>query len=188
VNRHTVAILLSALGLLATAGCGGGDGNAPAGSGGSSGSAAQKALPAPELPEAAKKNTPKGAEAFTRYFFASINHAFATGRTDGLLQATAPTCEICRATIGDVHYAYARGQIRGGQLSIQKMGPAKKVGPYTNRVVTYSEAKYEEIGRDGKLLYSVPAKEGFQLVVKLVWTGTGWQVAQLSRHGKAPKS
>jgi uncharacterized protein DUF6318 len=170
-----VAVLLSAVGALALAGCG------------EAGSSSGKSLPAPVLPEAAKKNTAEGAEAFTRYFFDSINHAFASGRTDGLIQASAPTCEICRATIGDVNYAFARGQIRGGELKIDKIGKPKTVGPYSNRVVTYSEAKYEEVGPDGKVLYAVPAKQGYQLVVKLTWTGTGWQMAQMNRFGKAPK-
>jgi uncharacterized protein DUF6318 len=186
VKLRTVAIAVSALALLATAACGGGGGTSGNAAGGAG--SAQKQAPAPTLPAAATKNTTEGAEAFTRYFFASINHAFATGRTDGLVKATAPTCEICRATIGDVSYAFARGQIRGGELTIQKIGAPNKVGPYTNRLVTYSEAKYEEVGHDGKVLYSVPAKKGFQLVVKLVWTGTGWQVAQMNRHGKAPSS
>jgi Family of unknown function (DUF6318) len=181
VKLRTVAVVLSALGLVALAGCGGGD--TPAGSA----QKKQAQLAAPVLPEAARKNTAEGAAAFTKYFFDTINHAFTSGSIDGLIRATAPTCEICRATIGDVNYAYARGQIRGGQLRVEKIGPPKVVGPYTNRLVTYSETKYEEVGHDGKVLYALPAKQGFQLVVKLAWTGTGWQVAQMNRHGKAPK-
>jgi uncharacterized protein DUF6318 len=177
VKLRTVVALVFVLGVLATAGCGGG---------GTPGAQAQQAA-APVLPDAAKKKTPKGGAAFTKYFFASINHAFASGRTDHLVRLSAPTCEMCRGTIGDVSYAFARGRIRGGEVSVEKIGSPTDVGEFTNRLVTYSEAKYEEIDRDGKVAYAVAAKNGYQLVVKLAWSGTGWQVAQLTRHGKPTK-
>jgi len=137
------------------------------------------------VPDAAKKQTPAGEEAFTRHFFATVNHAFASGKTDALVPLSAPTCQICRATIGDISYAFARGQIRGGDVTIQKIGPVKKADGFSNRLVTYSEEKYEEVDGAGKVLYAQPAKKGYQMVVKLTWTGSGWQVAQLNRHGRA---
>jgi len=174
VKLRTVAASLSVVGVLAVAGCGGGD---------TPFAQVQKAT-APAIPEEAKKNTPQGGAAFTTYFFASVNHAFASGRTDDLVRLSAPTCEMCRGTIGDVSYAFARGRIRGGEVTVQKIGSPKKAGEFTNRLVTYSEAKYEEVDPDGKVVYTVPAKQRYQLVVKLAWTGTGWQVAQLARSGK----
>jgi hypothetical protein len=177
VMLRTVAALLSVLGVLATAGCGGDD---PLGTTGKS-----AAGPAPALPEQATKKTPAGEVAFTKYFFETVNHAFASGRTDTLVKLSAPTCQICRSTIGDVNYAFGRGQIRGGEVRVEKIGPARTVGELRNRLVTYSEARYEEVDGKGKVLFAMPAKRDFQMVIKLTWTGTGWQVAQLNRHGKA---
>jgi hypothetical protein len=177
VKIRTVVTLLSAASVLALAGCGGDTPAAPA----------PKAA-APALPEAAKQHTAEGGAAFTRHFFASLNQAFASGRTDDLIRLSAPTCEMCRATIGDVNYAFARGRIRGGEVKIKKIGAAKTVGPFSNRVVTYSEAKYEELDSSGKVVYALPAKDGYQLVVKLAWTGAGWQVAQIARPAKATKA
>jgi len=182
VKLRTVAALMSVPALFATAGCGLSDQPGKAGNG-EAGQAAAAA--APVLPDEAKKRTPAGEESFARYFFATVNHAFASGKTDALVPLSAPTCQICRATIGDISYAFARGQIRGGDVTIQKIGPAKKADGFSNRLVTYSEETYEEVDGAGKVLYAQPAKKGYQMVVKLTWTGSGWQVAQLNRHGRA---
>lgn len=180
VKLRTVSAFLSALGLVALAGCGG-DNAADA----KARKAAQNPAATPGLPDEAKKQTPEGEVAFTKHYFRAINDAFATGKTDALVHMSAPTCEICRATIGDINYAYARGQIRGGELRVQKIGPAEDVGAFSNRLVTYSEAKYEEVDGDGAVLYAAPAKSDYRMMIKLTWTGTGWQVAQLKRHGTA---
>jgi hypothetical protein len=178
-----MALAVAVLGCMALAGCGGGSSpSAP------NGTAANSAVgggttdgSVPQLSALAKEQTDAGEEAFTRYFFQVVNHAFQTGQTAPLINATAPTCQICRATIGDISYAFARGRIRGGELTVQKVSPHKGKDGVYNRVVTYSETKYEEVDARGKVMQSLPAKKSYQLLVKLVWAGSGWQVAQLSR-------
>ncbi len=48
-------------------------------------------VPVPVLPEAAKKKTKEGLEAFARYWFSLLSYGYETGDTRGSLSVTSPT-------------------------------------------------------------------------------------------------
>jgi len=170
------ALILSALLLApALAGCSGDEPDqkhvAEAGS--------QVGPPAPSA--AVKQHTTAGGVAFTKHYFSVANYAFGTGRTEELVKLTAPTCEICRAIVGDVSYAYQRGKIRGGQITIKEVGFPHARGVIANQLVTYSVTPYEELGKTGKVLHHQPAKSAAKIIVKLEWLDGAWRVGQLGR-------
>ncbi|MGH2603290.1 MAG: DUF6318 family protein [Dehalococcoidia bacterium] len=176
VKLRSVATVLSITALFAVAGCGGADSTDH-----QQAAVAAPKVELPKLPDAAEKESTAGGIAFTKHYFAVVNYAFRTGRTEELAKLTAPTCEICRATIGDVVYAYQRGTIRGGDITIKEVQLPDQKGVITNQQMTYDVAKYEEIGSSGKVLHSVTPKQGSGLVVKLTWVDGGWRVGQLRR-------
>lgn len=162
------AAALSAAALLALSGCGGDDDDplggpesTPAG-GGIGGAAAT-------IPDVATKNTDPGAEAFARYYFEEVlNKAFSSGNIATLIKYSSPQCIICRATVGDIASAWARGKGEGGQFTLSSVD-AKKGGDITNVELKLSKTRYVEVDRDGKNVFSTPAQNNLSFLVQLQW-------------------
>ena len=127
VNRAravlTALLLTSALGL---AGCSDDDPEpapAPPSSEPASPSTTAASGPTPpEMPDAAKARTDKGAEAFVRYWLEVVNHAQATGETQVLEAMSESTCAGCRGIAEAVTEAYkGGGHIEGGELMVGRL-------------------------------------------------------------------
>lgn len=177
------AAALTAAALLALTACGGDDddplgddgpGGTPGGSGIGGGTAT--------IPDAATKNTDAGAEAFAKYYFESvINGAYTTGTISSLIKYSHPLCIVCRATVGDISSAWARGKVDGGQTSVT-IGDATKANEnLTNVELKYSKTRYVELDGSGKNVFSSPAQNGLDIVLQLQWNSDQkiWQVREI---------
>ncbi|MBA3745601.1 DUF6318 family protein [Sporichthya sp.] len=185
------AAALSAAALLALSACGGGDKddplggpeNTPAG-GGIGGSVT--------IPDAATKLTDAGSEAFAKYYMESVlNNSYSTGNISTLIKYSHPQCIVCRATVGDIASAWARGKVDGGQVSISDLKASKANDNLYNVEFKYSKTRYVEVDGSGKTLFSSPAQNGLNILLQLQWNADAkaWQareiVNQALRGGKA---
>ena len=105
-GRSQAAVLagmLCAAGLLLSgcAGSGATPGSAPGATTPTPAASSPTAKPSPTLtpptfPEAAKKPTTAGAEAFVRYFWDAYNYGYAALETKQLDEVSSPDCNFCR--------------------------------------------------------------------------------------------
>ncbi len=172
------AAALSAAALLALSACGGGDDD-PLG-GPQSSPAAGGIGGTATIPDAATKNTDAGAEAFTKYFFEQVlSNAYGTGNISAFIKYSSPQCIICRATVGDIASAWARGKSEGGQTTLTELD-VNKASNLTNVEFKLSKTRYVEL-RDGKNVFSTPAQNGLEFLVQLQWDGDAktWLVREI---------
>lgn len=174
------AAALSAAALLALSACGGDDDDPLGGpestpTGGGIGGAAS-------IPDAAGKNTDAGAEAFTKYYMESLlNNAYSTGNISTLVKYSHPLCIVCRASIGDIATAWARGKVEGGQVTITGADATKASDTLTNVKFKYSKTRYVEVDGSGKTVFSTPAQNNLDITLQLQWNADqkAWQVREI---------
>ena len=174
------AAALSAAALLALSACGGDDDDPLGGpestpAGGGIGGAAT-------IPDAATKNTDAGAEAFTKYYMESLlNNAYTTGNISTLVKYSHPLCIVCRASIGDIATAWARGKVEGGQVTITGADATKASDTLTNVKFKYSKTRYVEVDGSGRTVFSTPAQNSLDITLQLQWNADqkAWQVREI---------
>ena len=174
------AAALSAAALLALSACGGGDKDDPLAdkpadsSGGIGGSST--------IPDAATKLTEAGAEAFSKYYMESLlNNAYTTGNIGTLVKYSHPLCIVCRASIGDIATAWARGKVDGGQVTITGLKATKANDNLYNVAFKYSKTRYVEVDKDGKSVFSTPPQNNLDITLQLQWSSSEkmWQVREI---------
>ena len=179
-SRALRAAALSAAALLVLSACGGDDDDPLGGpesspaSGGIGGAAT--------IPDAATKNTDAGAEAFTKYYMESLlNNAYTTGNISTLVKYSHPLCIVCRASIGDIATAWARGKVQGGQVSISGADATKASNTLTNVKFKYSKTRYVEVNGEGETVFSTPAQNNLDITLQLAWDSDEkmWQVREI---------
>ena len=180
-SRALRAAALSAAALLALSACGDdknddhlGGKNSTGAPGGIGGTAT--------IPDAATKNSDAGAEAFAKFYFESvINGAYSTGNISSLVKYSDPKCIICRATVGDIATAWARGKVEGGQTSVSGLKATKASDSLTNVDLKYSKTRYVEVDGSGVNVFSTPAQTGLDIVMQLTWNAKDktWQVREI---------
>ncbi|GAB4100800.1 DUF6318 family protein [Sinomonas halotolerans] len=128
----TVLTALAVCGMLTLTGCGGNGQAAPSASNSASATAAPapdtrptpasstapaRNIPVPELPEAAKKNTKEGFEAFVRHYIALLDYAYQTGDTKPALAVGDAECGMCGTITKDASTVGDESWLVGGELS-----------------------------------------------------------------------
>ena len=109
----------------------------PSESSAASGSASESPSPSatpPTLPAVAKGTSEKSAKAFTKHYFATLNHAIATGDVDSLRRLATTNCESCAnfgARLGKIYQG--GGHIRSEGWAIRSVAPV--VGQPTSRPI-----------------------------------------------------
>jgi hypothetical protein len=187
VKRLLAAVTVSAAAVLSLAACGGGDDPLePAAKNEESSTptptkAADVAL---EVPEAARAKTTEGAIEFTKFYFAQVNEAFATGEYLPLVKITSSSCIVCRQTIGDIAFAWARGSIKGGAFTLKDVTSVKESGDLHSLSFSYDEEAYSELDHKGSTVWEAEAKKGLPTVVQIKWVDGAWQMAQLAPNTK----
>jgi hypothetical protein len=190
-SRALRAAALSAAALLMLSACGDdknddhlGGGNPTTGPGGGIGGTAT-------IPDAATKNTDAGAEAFAKFYFESvINGAYSTGNISAMVKYSDPKCIICRATVGDIATAWARGKVEGGQTSISGVKATKASDSLTNVDLKYSKTRYVEVDGAGNNVFSTPAQSGLDIIMQLTWNAKEktWQVREIVNQAARAKA
>lgn len=190
-SRALRAAALSAAALLMLSACGDdkkddhlGGNNPTTGPGGGIGGTAT-------IPDAATKNTDAGAEAFAKFFFESvINGAYSTGNISAMVKYSDPKCIICRATVGDIATAWARGKVEGGQTSVSGVKATKASDSLTNVDLKYSKTRYVEVDGAGNNVFSTPAQSGLDIIVQLTWNAKEktWQVREIVNQAARAKA
>ena len=82
----------------------------------------------PELPEEAKENTERGAEAAAEHYLALLVYAWNTGDTQPLADMSDPSSEFASSYIRDIDTAYENGWIYGTESKVQHVFRLEPVG------------------------------------------------------------
>ena len=82
----------------------------------------------PELPEAAKENSERGAEAAAEYYLALMVYAWNTGDTQPLADMSDPSSEFASSYIRDIDTAYENGWIYGTESKVLHVFRLEPVG------------------------------------------------------------
>jgi hypothetical protein len=80
-----------------------------------------------------------------------------------------PKCIVCRATVGDIATAWARGKVQGGQVSVSGLDASKASDTLTNVELKYSKTRYVEVDSSGNNVFSTPAQTNLDIVVQLTY-------------------
>lgn len=139
---------------------------------------------APALPEAAKVNSPDGANAFARWWVDMSNYAQHTGDTSLLGPVNDSRCSGCNGAVDAVKQTYgAGGHIEGGGLTIQRFRELPlDYGADWAAVARGVVAPQRTVASDG----SASSSEGgnIYLYVYVGWAGDHWSM----RWVRAPEA
>ena len=75
----------------------------------------------PELPEEAKENTERGAEAAAEHYLALLTYAWNTGDTQPFADMSSPTSEFANGYINDIDERYANGWTYGLESKVAQI-------------------------------------------------------------------
>lgn len=138
---------------------------------------ATESTPAPpEMPPEAREGTPEGAEAFARYWFDAVEHAYRTGDPSILRQLAEPDCVTCTSLIEEVEREAANGRSFEGidvEVLTSVAGPPDERGVVVS--MTLREADSRVIASDGSVIREVPGTEATAVDV-YVSRGDEWKI------------
>lgn len=129
----------------------------------------------PVLPELAAKNSPDGAEAFTRYFFEVVTHAMQTGDTAPLKAVSDSDCKACSGLSEAIDRMYGEGRRNeGGGWIVKRVvfDPSLEM-PFHKCLVIVDQPPQRLIGADGRVI-DKDAQQllGFRVTVR--WADDRW--------------
>jgi hypothetical protein len=137
--------------------------------------------PAPVLPDAAKKPTRPGAEAFFRYFMAVYAHSLESLDTRALAALSEGRCSSCATVVASIADARAQGdQFSGGAVTVV-VAVAAPDNPTAGLLLqsVINQTAVIRVGRDGTKKATVPAMSGQRVDAALRWNGSAWRVLAL---------
>lgn len=77
----------------------------------------------PEMPEAARNDSSRGAEAFVRHWAAALTFALNTGNTEEVDSLAGPGCRSCEGTSDTISDVYAEGgRIKSEGWTVKQLG------------------------------------------------------------------
>jgi hypothetical protein len=129
------------------------------------------------LPSEAAAETPEGAAAFARYFFAVLNRGFAAGDASQVRQLSHPGCGGCDNLIGAIEEEVAPGErIEGGEFSVlfAEAPPVEQGDVIVD--LRYALSELRVLDDDGRVLRSTPAEPGIDAQLRLLRGERGWVV------------
>jgi hypothetical protein len=173
--------------VLLSAGCSDGDAGTqptPSTSGGQS--VAETTTPSPthtvqppEMPAAAKKADDAGAEAFVRYYFDTVNYAYASGDLKPMEVLRDGQCNACRTLERHIHDAYSTGgRIEGALVDVTEVTPTPgdySVGAEVRAVIQQSAGR--QVDGTGKELETFPASKK-RLARFALANSDGWRILE----------
>ena len=138
----------------------------------------------PELPEAAKENTERGAEAAAEYFHALMGYTWNTGDIKPIQELSDPSSEFSSSYVRDVSNLYANGWAYGSTseiVHVLKVEPiaanGRDIPPNTIVVAFQIKSRDGTICR-GQKVHSNDKEYESTLVLFMTWTGEQWVETQ----------
>lgn len=171
----------------ATSSASGPAGDAP-GSPGPSGSAAP-GTPSPTAsvapvvrPPEADRPDGAGAEAFARYWYAELNAAYDSMKTDRLAAVSQPSCQTCQNYIESIDRAKREGErYEGGEVTIMQTVPAPPDNEVLSVLVNYNANEGKAYDRDNHLILNAPARTNAAVDFQAKRAGDHWVAAEVFR-------
>ncbi|WP_157366383.1 DUF6318 family protein [Arthrobacter sp. Soil763] len=136
-------------------------------------------VPVPVLPEAAKKKTKEGLEAFARYWFQLLSYGYETGDTTRLTELTSPSCRACEKAKAVIKGWHEGGRwIVGGRTSTPAVSTTFLVAPDGNYQVAIqvSQSALSYFNPDGTLYRSDPKPDDTGNLMLSVYRNGSWFV------------
>lgn len=185
MRRTSAAAALAAAALVALAGC---SDDEPASEPTNEPSASTTASPsptptavAPTLPPDAARPDATGAEAFTRYWFDLVSHAYASGDAGGLRALSDPECATCLAIADEIDAQYqSGGRFTGGAVSVVAAVPAAAANEVTVVSSAYNQTAITPISSRGDEGVASIAVEGKPVELYLRHSQGAWTVLGLT--------
>ena len=134
----------------------------------------------PELPEEAKENTERGAEAAAEHYLALLTYAWNTGDTQPFADMSSPTSKFANVYITNISDLYSHGWSYGSSstvnqiLAVQPIAANRADIPENSVLVTFRMTSI-----DGVKCYGVRTKEdtdeyGFTMSLIMTWSNGEW--------------
>jgi hypothetical protein len=142
----------------------------------------------PELPEEAKENTERGAEAAAEYFHALMGYTWNTGDMKPIQELSDPSSEFSSSYVRDVSNLYANGWAYGSTSEIAhvlKVEPIAANGrdiPPNTIVVAFQIKSADGTICRGQKVHSNYEEYESTLVLFMTWTGERWVETQGTVH------
>ena len=138
----------------------------------------------PELPETAKENTERGAEAAAEHFHALMGYAWNTGDIMPIQELSDPSSEFSSSYVRDVSNLYANGWAYGSSseiVHVLKVEPIAANGrdiPPNTIIVAFQIKSTDGTICRGQKVHSNDKEYESTLVLFMTWTGERWVETQ----------
>ena len=138
----------------------------------------------PELPEEAKENTERGAEAAAEHFHALMGYAWNTGDIKPMQELSDPSSEFSSSYVRDVSNLYANGWAYGSTseiVHVLKVEPIAANGrdiPPNTIIVAFQIKSTDGTICRGQKVHSNDKEYESTLVLFMTWTGERWVETQ----------
>ena len=139
----------------------------------------------PELPEEAKQNTERGAEAAAEYYLALLIYAFNTGDTKPFADMSSPTSKFASDYINDVNEQYSDGWNYGMESSITyvlRVEPVEANGndvPQDSILVKFRTETYEGTSCTRTRVETPASKYKSTVTFIMTWQDGKWKEIQV---------
>ena len=133
-----------------------------------------------QVPPEATADTPQGAAAFARFFFADVvNRAYETMDTRTITALSASQCNSCKNIVSDIERVREAGHEVAGQRFVIEFAEAAPAGSDGDVVVDFrfSADRYREMDNSGQVIRDVAPRVKQDAQVKLIRSGDGWLVS-----------
>lgn len=132
------------------------------------------------VPAEASANTPQGASAFARFYFAELLRAYTTYDTRAVRSLAAETCRTCAGLTGGIDsMRQAQQRVTGPPLAIHfAEAPGFGYGPVTVDV-QYSIPEYKLVDGQGTVVRHFLEKKNRTFIVTLERAGQGWLMGRI---------
>ena len=138
----------------------------------------------PELPEEAKENTERGAEAAAEHYYALLIYAWNTGDTQPFAEMSSPTSNFASDYINDVNEQYSNGWNYGMESNITyvlHVEPIKANGndiPQDSILIKFRTETYNGISCTRTRLQTPESRYKSTVTFIMTWTESGWKELQ----------
>jgi hypothetical protein len=132
------------------------------------------------IPAAARPNTPKGAEAFARFYFEQVNEAFKRADAARLQDLTTQACELCKGMAQGVTDMAAKRHHYGGDLAkVNFTSPVDSTATSQRVLVDAKQLSVAIVDEEGRKVDQTDAAD-LRFVATLSYDGR-WVITRLQK-------